>query len=196
MQFCSLLVLYFVHRTFSVPFKALPSRQLWGSVLLFLTNGVFTPPHRPEKNTKQTNRAQISTSRHYAAAWKSLVLTHDGSPKLIIYFSRSVGSERRLLTVIDRVRLRCLSPAERPRGPDSGGRVMGAAGLGFHMTQFCRRGAWTLSEERRITGDDVDMWHWRLCEEKENLDRYRNKKKRKPKHVNSRCCQARLLHRH
>lgn len=34
---------------------------------------------------------------------------------------------------------------------------MGTAGLGFHMTQFCLRGARPLSEGRRITGDVVDM---------------------------------------
>lgn len=34
---------------------------------------------------------------------------------------------------------------------------MGAAGLGFHMTQFCLCGARLLSEGRRITGDVVDM---------------------------------------
>lgn len=42
----------------------------------------------------------------------SVVLTHDGSPKLIIYFSRSVGSEQQPLTLMDRVTLRCLNPTE------------------------------------------------------------------------------------
>lgn len=53
---------------------------------------------------------------------------------------------------------------------------MGAAGLGFHMTQFCLRGARPLSEGRRITGDVVDMWHWGLCEEKGNSEGWKTNK--------------------
>lgn len=46
---------------------------------------------------------------------------------------------------------------------------MGSDGLRFSMTQFCLHVAWTVSEERRRTGEETDGRHKRLGEEKGSL---------------------------
>lgn len=125
--------------------------------------------------TTMTHINQLSSNQHFETlcshSKKSVLLTHEG-----------VQTSSFILTALlvrsnsaDGNRLRPESQSLmfeshwRPWGPESGGKAMGAAGLRFPMTQFCLHVAWIVLEEKRMTREDMDMWHKRLWEGTGNL---------------------------